>query len=130
MKKKLFLGFILFMSMSVIAVDSFWPGKVLSVEQVQKKWGNEKFDVKKFHDGSVSVRASMTYDLLKRQNEFFGKKAPEIRALLGDFSGYYFSDVYATYIVEEGSKIGDDVWQIVFLIDRDRKIKKIIVNKN
>jgi hypothetical protein len=50
--------------------------------------------------------------------------------LLGDFNGYYFSDVYPTYLINEPQKKGDDVWQLVFLLDKNRLISSVIVHKN
>jgi len=115
---------------TAFAFNSFWPGKSLNPEAVREKWGNEKFEAKRFHDGGAKVRATMTYDLLMKQKEFIGKTAAEIRSLLGNFSGFYFSDAYPTYLIDKGKQKGDDVWQIVFLIDKSRHVTEIIVHKN
>ena len=113
-----------------VIAQHFWRGPVMSSSEVKKKWGDKKFDAKSFKEGSIETRASMAYDLLKRQDEFVGKNYFEIRTILGDYSGYYFSDMYPVYLIQEGRTHKEETWQIVFLIDRNEKIKEIIVHKN
>lgn len=62
--------------------------------------------------------------------ELFGKGAAEIRALLGDWDGYYWSDAFPAYIIKDGRLDHGDTWQIVFLLDRRWKTSEIIVHKN
>lgn len=115
---------------SFVIAQHFWRGPTMSVSDVKKKWGDKKFDIDSFKNGTVNERSSMAYDLLKRQKEFKGKFYFKIRKLLGDYSGHYFSDMYPTYIIQEGKTHEEETWQLVFLIDRNEKIKEIIVHKN
>ena len=71
----------------------------------------------------------MAYSLIKSE-KYLGKSVSEIRQELGDPDGYYFSDTYPAYIITDAVNKGVDVWQIVFLIDKNRKISEVVVHKN
>lgn len=77
----------------------------------------------------MQLRASMAYDLIKNKNIFIGKSAAEIRSQLGDFSGHYFSEYYPTYLIQKGSDKSPESWQIIFEINKDRKVSDIKVHK-
>ena len=72
----------------------------------------------------------MACSLIKEQKLFIGKDNSEIRKELGNYSGYYFSDMYPTYIIQRGKNHQEETWQIVFLIDRNEKISDVIMHKN
>lgn len=105
----------------------FWKGSTLTLQQVEKRWGAEKFDLEKFKKSTPNERSKMVADLLKNQKMFIGKDVSEIRAMLGGFEGHYFSDSIPTYLVFDQPK---DVWQVVFLHDKQFKINEILVHKN
>jgi hypothetical protein len=107
-----------------------WPGAFMTMDEISKRWGENKFDVSKFKNGSENERASMIYDLIKNhQREFIGKDTAEVRKILGSFSGYYFSDLYPTYIIYEATD-KREAWQLVFLLDMKQKVDEIAVHKN
>jgi hypothetical protein len=114
---------------SVVVGQHFWRGEVMSVSKVEKKWGSSPFDADKFRTGSMDVKAKMAASLIKGK-KYIGKSVLDIRSELGDPDGYYFSDVYPAYIIEEGQTRDQDTWQIVFLLDKSRRITDVIVHKN
>lgn len=106
-----------------------WLGKTLSASQVRDRWGDEVFEETKFKNGDVKSRAKMAFSLLSSK-KMLGLKAAEVRTRLGDFDGHYFSETYPTYLIQVANKAGEESWQIVFLIDKDRKTREVIVHKN
>ena len=52
-----------------------------------------------------------------------GKKYEEVRELFGPNDGYYITETMPAYIISEGDKKNPEVWQIVFRMDRDYKVK-------
>jgi hypothetical protein len=115
---------------SVMATESFWPGKTMNADQVEKKWGSSPFVAEKFRDGSVQTRASMAAALLRDQKQFLGKSLADIKAVLGTHDGHYFNDSIPAYFIQMGQTKTEESWQIVFLPTKDRKVSKIIVHKN
>lgn len=112
------------------SMSSLVRGETLSQSQVEKKWGQREFHEKSFREASLAERASMAASLLSKKKDFLGKKAPEIRTQLGDFSGHYFSESYPTYLIQKGSEKSPESWQLIFLIDRQDKVRDIVVHKN
>jgi hypothetical protein len=108
----------------------FWRGDTLSTSKVCKKWGEAAFNENQFLNGDEKVRAKMACSILKNQKQFIGQSRLEIRKKLGDFDGFYFSDMFPAYIIESGKTREQDTWQIVFMLDRKEKISEIIVHKN
>lgn len=102
----------------------------MTADGAAKRWGSVEFDSSKFKTGDTKIRALMTSSLQKHENQFKGKSALEIRELLGPFDGFYFTDAYPTYLIQIGKSHSEDTWQIVFLLDDDRLVKKIIIHKN
>ena len=94
--------------------------------------GRTTLDTEKFKAANEdeSIRAKMTCSLLKNQRKYIGKDIKEIRKIFGSPDGYYFSDMFLAYMIETAKTRQQDSWQIVFLIDRKRKISKIVVHKN
>lgn len=114
----------------ILSAFAFIRGETLKAKDVENRWGKEKFSAEVFKQASIQQRSKMAADLLKNQKQFFGKDAVEVRKSLGDFSGHYFSESYPTYLIEKGSEIHPESWQLVFLIDRNSKVKEIVVHKN
>lgn len=106
-----------------------WLGKTLSPNQVQQRWGHEDFNETKFKNADQSQRAKMAFSLMTSK-KLLGLKPVEIRERLGRFDGHYFSESYPTYLIQTATKKGEESWQIVFLIDKERKTKEVIVHKN
>ena len=123
------LGALLFV---YVQTKSFWKGEFMSLRKVCKKWGEHSLDIAKFKSASEdeSIRAKMSCSLLKNQKDYIGKDRSEIRNLFGTYSGYYFSGMFPTYLIEKAKTKNQDSWQIVFLINRKEKISKIVVHKN
>jgi hypothetical protein len=122
---------VLFLGVASVAIARhFWRGETLPAVRAEKRWGNENFDPVKFKSASISERARMAASLLKLQKRYIGIDRSDIRARLGDFDGYYFSDMFPTYMIEEGKDQSEDSWQIVFLLDRNEKVSEIIIHKN
>jgi len=100
------------------------------MHEVEKRWGHATLNIDKFREGDAAARAAMTFDLLRRQKEFKGKYVVDIRKEFGDPNGFYFTDVFPAYLIQEGRNREEESWQIVFLLDKERKAEKIIVHKN
>ena len=131
MKRKaiaLFL-FVALVSITSVFAQHFWRGETISIKKVEKKWGNYDFLAEKFKIATPIERAKMAYSLIQSK-KYVGKSVSNIRKELGDPDGYYFSGVYPAYIITESRNKGDDIWQIVFLIDNYRNISEVIVHKN
>lgn len=132
MKKKAWVT-IAFLFISVVGValsKSYIRGETISSKETEKRWGKSDFSVEKFKNGSVESRASMAASLLQHKNNFLGLDRSEIRARLGDYSGYYISGMYPTYLIQDAKNRNEEAWQLVFLIDNKGKITDIVVHKN
>lgn len=122
--------FLFFFSLSAFAVQHFWRGETISASEAEKRWGSAPFDAEKFKSGNDKARASMAGAMLKNEKIFKGKDVAEIRAMLGGTSGFYFSDIYPTYLIQTGQTNREETWQIVFLLNNDRKVAALIIHKN
>ncbi len=107
----------------------FWRGETMSIKKIEKKWGASTFDATKFKNGDLKIKSAMAASLIKLK-KYIGKSVEEVRNQLGDPDGYYFSDVYPAYIIEEGQTRDQDTWQIVFLLNQKRLVTGVIVHKN
>lgn len=129
MMKKIILSLVL-ISCSVLAVGHFWRGRTMSLKEVGDRWGKADLNIEKFREGDSAARSTMAYSILKKKKEFKGKFVLELRKELGDPNGFYFSDVFPAYFIQEGKTRQDETWQIVFLLDQSRHVEDIIVHKN
>lgn len=108
----------------------FWRGQTISGNKIEEKWPDQKkFEAQSFRNGDSKVRSKMT-KALASSKQFIGKSVSEIRAELGAWDGYYFSDAFPAYIIQDGRAEHTDTWQIVFLLDKNEKVSEIIVHKN
>jgi hypothetical protein len=129
-KKFIFLSAIVFFLAGTHAsAQHFWRGDLMPLAKIEKTWGESQFDKKKFRDGNASVKAAMAYDLIKSRI-YIGKSRLDVVKELGPGDGYYFSGMIPAYIINDPPKKGDDVWQIVFLIDKDGAVTEVAVHKN
>lgn len=118
------------MATSGVIAHHFWRGKTLSVSSVCSKWGDGPIEVQKFKTGNENLRQKMACSILKNQKSYVGKSIKEIRAEFGDPDGFYFSDIYPAYLITPEEDKAREYWQIVFLLNNDRKVTEIIVHKN
>ena len=72
----------------------------------------------------------MACSLLKTQDDHVGLHRLEVRPLFGNPTGYYITEFIPAYMIETAKTMSEDSWQIVFLIDRDGKVSRIVVHKN
>ncbi len=119
----------IFIFSAALYAQSFWGGKTMSTSEVKKKWGSEKYDVKKFREGPYALKAKMAYSIM-RDKSLIGKSYEEIREMFGPNEGFYFIDTYPTYIIERGKNHSEETWQIVFRMDNSYKVRDIILHKN
>jgi hypothetical protein len=105
-------------------------GEVLPLDVVVKKWGSSEFNPDKFKLATIEERAQMAASILRGKNKFVGLPRGEIRKSLGDYSGFYVSGMYPTYLIQDARTSSDEAWQLVFLIDVDGKIRDVVVHKN
>jgi hypothetical protein len=126
---KFLISLIAILLFSRAFAQHFWRGELMQLPKIEKTWGESKFDEKKFKDGDISVRAKMAYDLIKSKT-YVGKSRLDVVKNLGPSDGYYFSGMIPAYIINDPPKKGDDVWQIVFLIDKNGIVTDVAVHKN
>jgi hypothetical protein len=119
-----------FLTCGYVAAKHFWRGETMSTQEVAKKWGKTSFEADKFKNGDESIKAAMAFSLIQNRKIFVGTDRSEIRKKLGDFDGFYFSDMFPAYMIHTGESREQDSWQIVFLLDRNEKVAEIIVHKN
>jgi hypothetical protein len=116
----LFMFLLPFAGMSWIgfgaAQDHLGQHRFMTLQEVQKRWSQKRFSPEVFKSTSTKERASMAYDLI-RSKAMIGKTAAEVRSMLGQTSGYFWSDQIPTYFIEEGWKQKQDSWQLVFLTE-------------
>jgi hypothetical protein len=130
MLRSLFL-IIVFSSATALALFtngnfSQYAPKELSSQEATARWGQKLFAADKFKSGAPGIRAQMAADIVKK-NLFSGKSVREVWAALGPHDGHFKSDVVPAYILNEDT---NDVWQLVFLVDMDRKVTKAVIYKN
>ncbi len=104
-------------------------GPTLSAQEAEKKWGSRIFDSALFKEASIEERAKMASDLL-RKKQMKGLAMAVVRERLGEHTGYFWNDQIPAYLLNEGWKNDEDVWQLVLLPGRDGKVGDIVINKN
>lgn len=110
-----------------------WKGEIMDTKKVCDKWGDFPMDLEKFKlaTNDRSIRAKMACSFLKKQDRFIGKNRTEMWEILGKHDGFYFSEMYPAYIINNSEKNKNvDIWQILFLMDINRNISEVVVHKN
>lgn len=107
----------------------FFGGKTMKKSEVQKKWGSEKLDFEKFKNGGREIKAKMAFSILMDKT-FIGKSIDYIREKFGPPDGFYFIDIYPSYIIQEGTSSKEETWQIVFKLNEKYEVREVIVHKN
>ena len=135
--KKIFLSLAVFISLGlVIAYGAkkiyLQPIKFMSLKKVCKRWGELPLVVEEFRTSGENraVRAKMACSLLKNQEKYIGMESQKVREIFGPQSGYFFSESFPTYLINKATKKDRNVWQILFFVDGERKVSKIVVHKN
>ena len=125
-------AFILVSAVYAGVKKKFWPAEFMSLKEVCRRWGERPLDEAKFKAAvdNRSARAETACSLLKNQKKYKGKSIDQIKEIFGPPDGWFFNEAFSAYVINKAEKKGDDVWQILFLIDRHRKISKIVVHKN
>ena len=118
-----------------VAIAVSWyaiRGDFMRVSKVCQRWGTEPFDIEAFRsaENDESIRAGMACSLLKYQDDYIGMHRLETLATFGDASGYYYTEMPPAYLIETARTRDQDTWQIVFLINRSREVKEVVVHKN
>ena len=104
----------------------------LTTYEVCQRWGERPLDIAAFRSAEEdeATRAAMACSLLRTQDDYVGMSRLEVRPLFGDPDGYYYTEMQPAYLIETAKTMDEDSWQIVFLIDRDRNVRKVVVHKN
>ena len=107
-----------------------WPDH-LSVAEVCGRWGERPLDVTAFRsaEDDESTRAAMACSILRNRHEYVGAHRSEILKLFGHSTGYYYGDMTPAYLVEDAKTRAQESLEIVFRIDRDRKVSEIFVRR-
>ncbi len=128
--KKIIIVVALLLSGFTVLGKHFWRGELKSIDEVCSLWGTTKFEIEKFKLKDEPIRAKMACDLLRNQKKYIGKTKLEIRKEFGSHDGYYFTDSIPAYLIYLRKTKSEDSWQLVFLLDRIRKVSEIVVHKN
>lgn len=135
MKYRMTLGIVVLVLASVGGIFAYAVlksgviGVTLSAQEAEKKWGSRPFDASLFKRGSINERAEMAADLLKKK-QLKGLPLSDIQNKLGEFTGYFWNDQIPAYLLNEGWKNDEDVWQLVILPGAGGKAEDIVINKN
>jgi hypothetical protein len=117
---------------ATVAFALYSRDEFMSVYDAEKKWGKTAFEAEKFKKGNEGIRASMAVSLITSKR-FVGKPLRSVEAELGAPTGYYVNDGIPTYIITPEQPKGKrtDVWQLVFLPDKDWKnVDEVKIHKN
>jgi hypothetical protein len=125
--------------MGIFALGIAWAGELIDpmsgrnlmmpTHEAEKKWGRFQFDEKQFRKASTEVRAKMAADLAEK-NPYIGTRPEDIKAKLGEFTGYYWKHRVPAYLIEEGWQKKSDTWQLVFILDSNGLVKEVKIHKN
>ena len=135
MKRIIFIGFLsIFVVASVLFAvnykELFHRGKFLDVGEVGNKWGKAQFTKKKWQNASTEERGKMAASLLKQKKKYIGLFNYEITEKLGSSTSHYVSDLIPAYLIEYTGVKGDEVWELVFLIDKHNKVWDVRVHRH
>ena len=101
----------------------------MRLSTIEKKWGKKKFNLKKFKSSSFEDKAKMTANLIKSK-AYIGKPLSKVFSDLGHSTGYFSNDSIPAYAIGNIHEKPDELWQIVFLPERDsQKVKDVKVHK-
>lgn len=101
----------------------------MELGQAEQRYGIAKFSPGGFKNSNSSERAKMSVSLIKSRR-YLGKYPKEVLVELGPSTGHFWSNEIPAYFIEEGWKGNSDTWQLVFLLDDNRKVSEIKIHKN
>lgn len=130
--KKLMVIAVIFAALvasTVMYAQSFWGGKTMSGKEAKSRWGSEKYDAKKFKEGTYAEKSKMAYSIMSDKT-LVNKSYEEIREMFGENDGFYFTDTYPTYIIQRGKNHSEETWQLVFRMNNQFKVRDILMHKN
>ncbi len=119
-RQSLLLSLCLLLSNISYGQDYLNRYEYMSLEKIKQKWGQTLFVAKKFKVASENEKAKMTYSLINSKN-YIGKPITNVFTDLGRSTGYFFSESVPAYIIGDTNEKPDELWQIVFLLDKDSK---------
>ena len=95
-------------------------------------WTSRPLDIAVFRSSEeeMSTRAAKACTFLKSQNDYIGMHQLEIRPLFGDHASYFDTEFVTAYLMEVAETEAPDSWQVVFPLNRDRKLADVVVPKN
>lgn len=126
---KIAIIFLLIFVFGLAYAKHFWAGDEMGLDQVKKTWGCVPLDEELFKKSGEDVRAKMACSILQSK-KFIGKSVGEIRERLGAPTGFYYRDIFPAYMIKVGTSPKDTSWQIVFELDKNRKVTGVFVHKN
>lgn len=110
--------------------DTFLSSQVfMPLSEARNRWTISAFNPAKFKAGGVKERATMAVSIISN-HQMIGKTSDEVRSVLGDSSGFFWSDYIPAYLIEQGWDKGNDSWQLVFLLDPQGKVNEVRIHKN
>ncbi len=133
--KQIFMGFTLLLSFTgrtapAIAQDSFLGSETfMTLPTAKQRWKEKPFNAGQFRSGNTKARASMAVSLIAGKT-LLGKTPEQVRATIGEFSGFFWSDSIPAYLIEEGWAEKKDTWQLVFLLDDRGRVNDVKIHKN
>lgn len=107
-------------------------GQQLEQSQIKDKWGDHPINLEKFKTGELKDRSSMAFQLIQNKNKYIGKTPTEIRELFGYSNGRYVNELFPAYVIEveeEPNSKAKEMWQLVFLVGKNRKIDDVVIMK-
>lgn len=111
-------------------VQSILNRNFMDLKTAETKWGAKPFEAEKFKKGNKVVKASMAVDLI-RSKIFVGKTFEEVKAVLGNYDGYFESDSIPAYIIDIKKKPDKETWQVLFLPDKTGiHVEEVKIHKN
>lgn len=110
--------------------NPLWPGKVLTRDEVKKRWGDSPIDLEKFKNGNEESRARFAYAIIVNEKKYIGKSVNEIRSFFGQPDGFYFKDIFPAYLIQLAKTQKDEAWQIVFSLNNKGVVDSVFVHKN
>jgi hypothetical protein len=130
MKKIIFIiGIIIFSHLNAKEKSFLEKQEFMDLQKANQVFGSNKVDLKKFISGDFRERGGQAAAIC-RDKSFIGKSVAEIRNILGKSDGYFWTDHIPAYIIGNGNLKDGSRWQIVFLINEDKKISEVKIHKN
>lgn len=109
-------------------IPRYPKGKTLTVEEVRKRWGDQKFSRNAFRRGDMKTRASMAASLIASR-EFIGEDIRNVRKELGRPDGFYQMDWIPAYLIEDSNDMNVPAWQVVFAPGKKHTVSEVFAHE-